>query len=630
MESNRLSDSTTNTIILEQVQKRYGGEVLDNTMSRQLKFMMQLKNIKLNLGQAFLPIYNYILPALTNLAYALSKATNFIAQFMTALFGKASVSAAASAEAVDSQSDAVDGLGKSYKDAGKAAKQGVAGFDEVNSLSAGGAGDAELGGASGGAAVDTMGGVNTEGFVNVSNKAQEMANKVRTAFTDLGSIITDNKIIIVGALATIAVAFAAFQIASNWTTIVATIKAAGTIIGAILSGVALPITLAILAIGALVTAFLYFYNTNEAFRGKVEEILNRIREAAIWLWQNALVPLGTFLANVFVKAWESVTIAATWLWNNVLKPFGTFMLWLWQTVLVPVAKIIGEGLSMAFQNVSKIAKSFYDNAILPLSNFFTSNFKPAIEAVSAVMKYWWEKGILPLALVIDKLAKENLPGFIAILTFLWQKVLKPISTYVGDAFVKAFSIAFEMIGGIIDGASQTLNGFLTFITGVFTGDWEKAWQGVSDIFGGVFNGLYSIVKVPLNLIISAINSVISGLNSLKIDIPDWVPGVGGETWGVTIPSIPKLAKGGITNGPMTALIGDNVGGREVVSPLSDLMDMMTSAVGTAIMQANQFGQSGGGNQELILKIKDTEIARAIMPAFDRERSRVGYVALQGG
>ena len=97
---------------------------------------------------------------------------------------------------------------------------------------------------------------------------------------------------------------------------------------------------------------------------------------------------------------------------------------------------------------------------------------------------------------------------------------------------------------IIKGVTKAFSGIVDFISGVFTGNWKKAWQGVKKIFSGIFEALLGIAKRPLNGIIGLVNTVIGGLNKLKIKIPSWVPGkYGGKSFGVNIPKIPALAKG---------------------------------------------------------------------------------------
>lgn len=157
---------------------------------------------------------------------------------------------------------------------------------------------------------------------------------------------------------------------------------------------------------------------------------------------------------------------------------------------------------------------------------------------------------------------------------------------IGKWFKKTFSDAF---GGV----KTILNGIIMFVKSIFTGNWKKAWQGVKKIFKGVWDTLYSVVKAPINLIIgavnkmtsaieSAVNWIIDGINSLSFDVPDWVPGIGGETFGfdldtISIPEIPKLATGGLATAPTLAMVGDNRNAKadpEVISPLSKLQGML--------------------------------------------------------
>lgn len=118
----------------------------------------------------------------------------------------------------------------------------------------------------------------------------------------------------------------------------------------------------------------------------------------------------------------------------------------------------------------------------------------------------------------------------------------------------------EGIRQFSQGISTTLGGIIDFITGVFTGNWSLAWQGVQDIFKGVFEALAGLIKTPINAVINLINKAISGINGLGLTIPDWVPFIGGKSFSINIPEIPMLAKGGFTSGPSIA----GEAGREAV------------------------------------------------------------------
>ena len=153
---------------------------------------------------------------------------------------------------------------------------------------------------------------------------------------------------------------------------------------------------------------------------------------------------------------------------------------------------------------------------------------------------------------------------------------------VSDIAVEVFNFMggyiSNIFGGIIqnfqnffDAGKRIFTGFIDFITGIFTGDWERAWNGVVNIFGGIFDMIAAMAKAPLNTMIGLINAFLGGLNNIKI--PKWVPGVGGK--GFSISTIPYLAEGGhVLNGQ--AIVGEagpellsNKNGKTTVTPLSD-------------------------------------------------------------
>ena len=132
-----------------------------------------------------------------------------------------------------------------------------------------------------------------------------------------------------------------------------------------------------------------------------------------------------------------------------------------------------------------------------------------------------------------------------------------------DIFTGVFVSAIEIVSSIVSAAIGVFGGLIDFITGVFTGDWSLAWQGVVEIFSSIFGGIKGVCSGVLDGIRAAINAVINGINSISVDIPDWVPGVGGKHFGVNIPTLYT----GISNfsgGP--AVINDRFGGEIVDLP----------------------------------------------------------------
>ena len=140
-------------------------------------------------------------------------------------------------------------------------------------------------------------------------------------------------------------------------------------------------------------------------------------------------------------------------------------------------------------------------------------------------------------------------------TWDWvQNKFQMFDNFLTSVFAHDWSQNFGAMGDILNGflatastvynsIKQIFSGLTNFIAGVFTGDWERAWSGVVDIFSGIWNGLTVIAKAPLNGMISLVNAAISGLNRISVDIPDWVPGFGGKSFGFDIPKIPYLANG---------------------------------------------------------------------------------------
>lgn len=117
----------------------------------------------------------------------------------------------------------------------------------------------------------------------------------------------------------------------------------------------------------------------------------------------------------------------------------------------------------------------------------------------------------------------------------WDKIKPAI-----DIAVEAFKGWYENAEIVIEGIKDFLSGIITFLTGAFQGDWEKAWNGIVKAVGSIFGTLESLVKTPLNAVINLVNKAIGAINKISVDLPS---AVGGGHIGFNIPTIPTLAKG---------------------------------------------------------------------------------------
>lgn len=151
--------------------------------------------------------------------------------------------------------------------------------------------------------------------------------------------------------------------------------------------------------------------------------------------------------------------------------------------------------------------------------------------------------------------------------------LGPALGDIGGALLGGLETAVVLSAPVIQTIIGVLTGLLTFVTGVFSGNWAQAWQGICDAFGALFGNLPNLAKAPINAVISTINHVLGKINGISVTIPDWVPGVGGKTLGFSLPTIPMLASGGIVTAPTILEAGEG-GEPEAILPLSRLAALL--------------------------------------------------------
>lgn len=450
---------------------------------------------------------------------------------------------------------------------------------------------------------------------------------------NLSNWISSNQGSIINAAIAIGSFFAAFKIAEFMVAIapfvstLAGMISSGTIlssvlagIGSILSTILSPVTVITAVLGMLIYTFIDLYNNSESFR---QSIVNLGQT-----WFSALQPLAEFVGTVLADAWDKILRPIVEFFVNTLIPSLVDVFKnLWENILVPLANFIGTYLSPVFQILSDILSMLWTNVILPLA-----------DAIGTVLSEAWKTlcDILNISII------PVIETVIEVLTYLWENVINPIISVLWDSFKPAFETVFSAIGGIIEGLKTTLSGVIDFIKGVFTGDWDKAWKGIQDIFKGIWDALVDIVRTPINLIIDIINGLIKGIvagvntvinaiNSINFTVPDWVPGIGGKSIGfslkaITAPQIPKLATGTVVPanyGEFLAILGDNKRETEVVSPLSTIKQALVEALTET---------GGNGKQEIILKFEGSlsELARILKPALESEDDRVGIKLVTGG
>ena len=292
---------------------------------------------------------------------------------------------------------------------------------------------------------------------------------------------------------------------------------------------------------------------------------------------NTLGPISevlTALANSFSQTWSEI--------NQMYKKH-----------IAPMFSSIRDGLSEVIET---------------LLSGYNTYFAPVLDSLAGKFSEVWRDHIQPLLSSFIDLFGE-------VATFIenvWKSVFQPLLNWVADKIFPVISPVLEGIGTLVltvfAEIADTLNGFITiatgvigFVNGVFSGDWSKAWEGVKTVFKGVWDAMPDFIKGPIKLIIGFVNSmigaienginfVVRGMNNLQFDVPDWVPGIGGETFGfdlneISLPRIPQLARGGVLEKGQVGLLEGN--GAEAVVPLEKNTKWISRVAAT---MSDEFGK----------------------------------------
>ncbi len=334
--------------------------------------------------------------------------------------------------------------------------------------------------------------------------------------------------------------------------------------------------------------------------------------------------IGLFFDNIQLQIADVMSFI-----GGIFSDIGTILSDWWNS---DSGSSIFKNICDMFTNIGTTLMNVYNDWIMPAWNFIVGVFQSA-----------WDNCLKPIF--------DNLVSFFGKLcdciSTVWNNflsplvnwivdVLGPVFTNVFNAVKGVFDTVFTVIGDVVSGILKTFGGLLDFITGIFSGNWEKAWQGISDFFGGIWDGIWGIVKGAVNLIIDGINLLWTGIYTVLQGIVDGIGGIAGaigdvfgQDWHFSMPKevplIPKLAKGGIVKAPTLAVVGDNAGANtgnpEVISPLNKLQTMINTSNGQDVVILSQildylkriyemfvvFRNNGGNMYEFVAKLNGSTL-----------------------
>lgn len=217
---------------------------------------------------------------------------------------------------------------------------------------------------------------------------------------------------------------------------------------------------------------------------------------------------------------------------------------------------ISTGISTMISNFGKVGSAITRltgaSGFSGIAKIMTGPFgiAAAAVAVAAILIYKnWDR----IAPILQKIGQRFVDFWKTVQPQLepFINLVKEVASYLKETLEPVFEIVWKAAGDyvvkffddvsvIIDGVLGVFEGVITFLTGVFQGNWEKAWNGIVQAVGSIFGTLESLVKTPLNAVINLVNKAIGAINKISVDLPS---AVGGGHIGFNIPTIPTLAKG---------------------------------------------------------------------------------------
>ena len=395
---------------------------------------------------------------------------------------------------------------------------------------------------------------------------------------------------------------------------------------------------------------------------KALELIGKIADAVKDIWEQTLVPfINWFIANVapiIAKGLDKVgsvflTVAGV-IWDvisSVLDALGGLIDFI-AGVFTGDWERAWEGIKSFFSGIWEAIKSIVSavwNAIKSIVSaaisVVSSVISTVLNTIKTIFSTIWNSIKTTVTTIINSI-KSTISTVINAVSTTISTVLNSIKT----TFSTVWNSIKTTVSTIINSVKSTISTVMGSIqTGISTAlssiktNWSNMWTNMKTTVVNIFNGIWSSIKGVINSIIGGIekmangvikgiNGMINALNKLSFDVPDWVPKIGGKTFGFNIPtistiSIPRLATGGVVDQATVAMIGE--AGQEAVVPLENntgWMDKIAARIGEIIsvnLQAIVGEMDGGDEWQTIHTVVKLD-SKTLVEQTDKFRRRKGY------
>jgi len=275
-----------------------------------------------------------------------------------------------------------------------------------------------------------------------------------------------------------------------------------------------------------------------------------------------LVIAGLVAVGYWVYSnWEKITGFLCGLWETIsvaVSNFGKFLMDKFLFLYDGICKIFGR-IGAFFGNVWLGIKISVIVLIQVVKNIFLNLYNKICNIFLGLGNFF--NGIW---LAIKSGVDFFIQGIVTVFSNLYNSIC--------SIFLGLNNFYNNIWTGIEEGVSFLVEGVKGYFVNLYDGICT-VFSGIGNFFSGVFDGVVNIFKGYVNIWVNIINALIDKLNSIKVNVPEWVPKFGGQTIGFSIPKVPELAQGGIATRPTLAMIGEG-NESEAVLPLSKLKNLM--------------------------------------------------------
>lgn len=633
------------------------GKTIESPANQLRVLREQVSQLARAIGNFFIPVLQVVLPYLNGFIMAIRTIINFLGSMIgitTTAFGGATDAAKKLGDQAGSAAGGIGGIGDSAKDAAKKMKQLTAPFDELNILSEDTSDSLSgLGGAGGGIGGEFMDPAIMQAIADMETQFENIemkANKVRDSILDfLGFHYEGDQLVWVAEdfqknlvdkfpqwKKTINATF------ENWDEIVASVKRLGKVLWTTFKNILRPIQ-------KLIVDTFTSIDWDSIFADFITQLPSRLNALSDWILANqGLIQGFTYAVAAVALAFKGWTVLQTYI--PLFTQIGTVITKFVGSLNPVSATLMAVGAALIYaynkfdtvkEAVASLQEAFATmvGAVGGLmTTLWESTLKPILENMAMQFSGLWDTCISPLIESFALLALAVVEAVVSIITVI-TRLLTLVTTNLGPQFATAFNLVLDVVTSVVsslttilDGFMEVLAGLITFITGVFTGDWEKAWEGIKTVFKGVWDGMKGIARLAVNVVVDLINGFVSIVYDGLVALIKRINKIAAKAMqfvglDILIPipdrpaKFPHFAKGGVVTGPTVGLIGEGKYD-EAVIPLGDSPQM--NEMIQKIVDALHDSPDGAGGGDAVFNITvelDGDVIYKKMKRIEQSKGR---------